>query len=52
MNTVFLVVGIVFVVSVLALVGYALFELTPLATHSEHYRTDAGARRFESPRLD
>ena len=52
MNTVFLVLGIVFVVSVLALVAYSLFELTPLATHKDHYRTDAGERRFESPRLD
>jgi hypothetical protein len=52
MNTVFLVIGIVFVVSVLALVAYSLFELTPLATHKDHYRTADGARRFTSPRLD
>ena len=52
MNTVFLAIGIVFVVSVLALVAYSLFELTPLATHKDHYRTADGARRFTSPRLD
>jgi hypothetical protein len=52
MDIVFLVIGVVFVVSVLALVAYSLFELTPLATHRDHYRTDSGARRFESPRLD
>ncbi len=53
MNTVFLVVVIAFVVVVLGIVGYALFELTPLGRHSDHYR-DAltGRRRFESPRLD
>ena len=52
MNTVFLVIGLGFVVSVLALVAYSLYELSPLAGHRDHYRTDDGARRFQSPRLD
>jgi hypothetical protein len=52
MNTVFRVIGIAFIVSVLALAAYSLFELTPLATHKERYRTADGARRFASPRLD
>jgi hypothetical protein len=53
MNTVFLVVAIVFVVVVLAIVGYALFEMTPLARHEDHYRDPrTGNRRWESPHLD
>jgi hypothetical protein len=52
MNTVFLVVACVFVIAVLALVGYSLYELTPLARHKDHYRDAGGKRRFESPRLD
>ena len=52
MSTFFLVIAIVFVVSVLALAGYALFELSPFGRHSDHYRDESGKRRFESPRLD
>ena len=52
MNTVFLVVAFVFVLSVLALVAYSLFELSPFAHHADHYRDEAGARRFDSPHLD
>jgi hypothetical protein len=52
MGTVFLVVVIAFVVAVLAIVGYTLFELTPWASHKDHYRDAAGKRRYESPRLD
>ena len=53
MNIVFVVVVIAFVVLVLALVGYALFELTPLARHVDHYRDPrTGKRRWESPHLE
>ena len=52
MSTFFLVVACVFVIAVLALVGYSLYELTPLARHKDHYRDESGRRRFESPRLD
>jgi hypothetical protein len=52
MNTFFLVIACVFVLAVLALVGYSIYELTPLARHKDHYRDERGTRRFESPRLD
>ena len=52
MNTVFLVVACVFVIAVLSLVGYSIYEMTPLARHKDHYRDEGGERRFESPRLD
>jgi len=48
----FLVIAVIFVLSVLALVAYSIFELTPWAHHADHYRDEAGSRRFESPRLD
>ena len=48
----FLVIAVIFVLSVLALVAYSLFELTPWARHADHYRDESGSRRFESPRLD
>ena len=52
MNTFFLVVACAFVLVVLALVGYSIFEMTPLARHKDHYRDETGKRRYESPRLD
>jgi hypothetical protein len=52
MNTLFLVIACVFVFAVLGLVAYSVFEITPFARHKDHYRDDAGKRRYESPRLD
>jgi hypothetical protein len=52
MNSFFLVIAFVFVLSVLALVGYALFALSPWGRHKDHYRDSGGRRRFESPFLD
>jgi len=53
MNTIFIVAVIVFVLVVLALVAYALFEVTPLAHHADHYRDPrTGKRRWESPNLE
>jgi len=52
MDTLFLVIACAFVLAVLALVGYAIYEMTPLARHKDHYRDESGERRFESPRLD
>jgi hypothetical protein len=52
MNTLFLVIACAFVIAVLALVAYSVFEITPLARHKDHYRDEAGKRRYESPRLD
>jgi hypothetical protein len=52
MSTLFLVVACVFVIAVLAIVGYFVYELTPLAPHKDHYRDASGKRRFDSPNLD
>ncbi len=42
-----------FVFSVLALVGLALFKISPFARHADHYRDpETGKRRFNSPRID
>jgi hypothetical protein len=53
MNVLFLLIVIGFVVAVLGVVGYALFELTPLARHVDRYRDPrTGERRLKSPHLD
>jgi hypothetical protein len=53
MAIMFSIIVIAFVALVLGLVGYALFELTPLANHADHYRDPrTGRRRWESPHLD
>ncbi len=53
MALLFTVIVIAFVITVLALVGYALFEMTPFATHTDQLRDPrTGKRRWESPRLD
>jgi len=52
MDTFFLVLALAFVIAVLALVAYSIFEMTPLARHKDHYRDESGKRRVESPRLD
>jgi hypothetical protein len=42
-----------FVIAVLAVVAYALFEVSPFAHHKESFRDPrTGKRRWESPRLD
>jgi hypothetical protein len=50
MVTLFAVVSTLFVVLVLALVVYALFELSPFAHHRDRFH-EPGERQ-ESPRLD
>ncbi len=52
MDDLFLVITFFFVIAVLALVAYALFELTPWGRHKDHYRDATGHRRYESPFLD
>ena len=53
MNTLFTVIATVFVLSVLALVAYALFELSPFARHVDRFRDSrTGERRGASPHLD
>ena len=51
MQALYTIVVFVFVIGVLALVAYALFEVTPLASHKERFR-DGRGKRIESPRLD
>ena len=52
MNSFFLVIAFLFVFSVVALVAYSLFEVTPWGRHDDHYRDETGHRRFDSPFLD
>ena len=53
MHILILVVVAAFVLGVLAVAVFALFELSPFAHHSEHFRDpQTGERRWESPRLD
>ncbi len=40
----------VFVLAILAIAGYALFELTPFARHTDRYHEPG--QRQESPHLD
>ncbi len=42
----------VFVVGVLAVVAYALFEVSPFAHHVNEYRDPRTGKRLESPHLD
>ena len=49
MNTVLTVVVIAFVVGVLSLVAYTLFEISPFAHHADSFH---GRERQRSPRLD
>jgi hypothetical protein len=52
MNSLFTVLVLAFVVAVLAVVGYALFEMSPFARHAESFRDARGRRLWRSPRLD
>ncbi len=53
MGTLFVVIVLAFVVSVLAVVGFGLFELTPFARDSDPFRDPrTGRRRWDSPHLD
>jgi hypothetical protein len=52
MGTVFTVIVLSFVVTVLLVVGFALFEIGPFGRHKDHYRDAAGARRFDPPNLE
>lgn len=53
MDTLFVVIVIAFAVTVLAVVAFALFELTPFARSTNPFRDDrTGRRRWESPHLD
>jgi uncharacterized membrane protein YbaN (DUF454 family) len=53
MGTLFVIIVLAFVVLVLAVVAFALFELTPFARDSDAFRDPlTGRRRWESPHLD
>jgi hypothetical protein len=53
MDTTYLVIVVIFVVAVLSVVGYALFEMSPFARHADQYRDPVTHRRIgQSPRLD
>jgi hypothetical protein len=53
MQALYTIVVFVFVIGVLATVGYVLFEVTPLASHKERFRDPRNGKRLnESPRLD
>jgi hypothetical protein len=52
MDTVFTIIVLSFVVVVLIVVGYALFEMSPLGRHKDHYRNAAGERRVAPPNLE
>ena len=52
MNTVSTIVVVFFVLSVLAVAAYALFEMSPFAQHADRFRDpQTGKRLGESPRL-
>jgi hypothetical protein len=53
MGTLFMIIVLAFVVTVLAVIAFGLFELTPFARDSEPFRDFlTGRRRWESPHLD
>ncbi len=52
MNTVYTIVVVVFVLSVLGVAAYALFEMSPFAQHADRFRDPkTGKRLGESPHL-
>jgi hypothetical protein len=53
METFMAVVVLAFVVAVLAVIVFALFELSPFAHHGDQFRDPrTGRRRWESPHLE
>ena len=53
MGMLFTLIVLSFVIAVLLVVGYAIFEVTPLGRHSDHYRNPVtGKRRWDPPNLE
>jgi hypothetical protein len=53
MGTLFTFIVIGFVVAVLLVVGFSLFELSPFGRHRDHYRNPVtGKRRWDPPNLE
>jgi hypothetical protein len=51
-NSVIIGIVLVFVIGVLALVAYALYECTPLAHRDNPYRDSVTGKHLESPHVD
>jgi hypothetical protein len=53
MSTLWAIIAVVFVLSVLAFVAYGFFEVSPFAHHIDRFRDGrTGKRRWESPHLE
>ena len=53
MGMVFTLIVLGFVVAVLLLAAFALFEVSPFARHTDHYRNPVtGKRRWDPPNLE
>jgi hypothetical protein len=53
MGVLMMVIVLSFVVSVLLVVAYGLFEMSPLGRHTDHYRDpQTGKRRWDPPNLE
>ena len=53
MGMLFTLIVLSFVIAVLLVVGYAIFEVTPFGRHSDHYRNPVtGKRRWDPPNLE
>jgi hypothetical protein len=53
MGSLMVVIVMSFVIGVLLVIGYALFEMSPIARHQDHYRDPAtGKRRWDPPNLE
>ena len=52
MDTLLAIITIAFVIAVAVVVAWAFFEMSPFATHGDHFRDRYGHRRGESPHLE
>jgi hypothetical protein len=53
MATLFTIIVISFVIAVLLVVGFAVFEISPFGRHTDHYRNAlTGKRRWDPPNLE
>jgi hypothetical protein len=53
MGMFFTIVVLGFVLAVLIVIGFSLFEVSPFGRHSDHYRDPrTGKRRCDSPNLE
>jgi hypothetical protein len=53
MHIIALIVVFAFVFSVLGVVGFSIFKMSPFAHHTDHFRdSETGKKLYDSPRLD